>query len=195
MILPDALNNYQQLVDLAKDAVGKGSRLLRKPANEGAALYRAAQYDEAIRVLTKVDGSNRMVLVVARGGDAHIVRGDNARVATFLAMSNARIGRPDIARDWLAKACQWIERDGRSFAVTPVSATDQIGPLSQANAPASPVPGADAGAIRRSRSGEDTAKPPTVEIRLEEKMLLADIVFELQVLLSEAKLLVDPGAE
>jgi hypothetical protein len=94
-----------------------------------------------------------------------------------------------------AKACQWIERDGRSFAVTPVSATDQIGPLSQANAPASPALGADAGAIEPSKSGEDAAKPPTVEIRLEEKMLLADIVFELQVLLSEAKLLVDPGAE
>jgi tetratricopeptide (TPR) repeat protein len=187
VLLPDSLNDYQQLVNLAKDAVSKGSRLVRKRANEGAALYRAAQYEEAIRVLTKVDGSNRMILVVARGGDAQIARADNARVAIFLAMSNARLGRPDVARDWLAKVRQWIDSDGRMFAVTPVSSTDQNGPLSQANAPASPALGADAEAIEPPNSGEDAAKPPKVEIRLEDKMLLTDIVFELQVLLREAE--------
>jgi tetratricopeptide (TPR) repeat protein len=170
MIRADGADDHEQLVQLTKDATTQGSRTLRKKANVGAALYRAGQYEEAIRVLTVVDESNRLALL-ARLGTAEIVRADNARVALFLSMAHARLGRADGAARWLAKARQWIEGEGKQFVAAPASSTDQVDPSS-------------------------AAAPTSIALRpeLEDRTFLADIVFELQVLLKEAQPLVDSDA-
>ena len=191
MLLPDAVDDWQQLVDVAKDATSRGSRTLRKKANVGAALYRAGQYEEAIRVLKIVQESNGMALAAGLGS-AEIVRADNARVAVFLAMAHARLGRSDDAGQWLAKAHEWIDGEGRRFAATrPVSA-DQAGHSSEENVVPTII--AQTTAIEPSSAAAQAVKRSARLPDLEDRMLLADIVFELQVLLSEADSFADVRA-
>jgi hypothetical protein len=119
-------------------------------------------------------------------GTAEIVRADNARVAVFLAMAHARLGRSDDAAKWLTKAHEWIDGEGRRFALTrPVSA-DQAGHFSEDNDAVAPAIIAQTTTLEPSRPVEQVVKPPVRLLKLEDRMLLADIVFELQVLLNEA---------
>ena len=108
-------------------------------------------------------------------------------------MSNARLGRQDVASSWLAKARAWIEGEGQTFAALPVLGADPDNPKSETDT-ADPSAGvASATALTLLKADGRAAKPPPVEPDLEDKMFLADIVFELQVLLREAESFVDPA--
>ncbi len=188
LILPDAVEDHEQLVSLTKDATSQGSRSLRKRANVGGALYRAGQYEDAIRVLKIVQESNGMALAAGLG-TAEIVRADNARVAVFLAMAHARLGRSNDASNWLAKARQWIEGEGRLFAASPASSAGPADSLPAARDP-------DLSAItngtttnERSNSPNDAGQAPPLTPGIEDRMFLADIASELQMLLREAETL------
>jgi tetratricopeptide (TPR) repeat protein len=178
MLLPDALDDPEQLVHLTKDAATQGSRTLRKKANIGGALYRAGEYEEAIHVLTIVEESNRLALM-ARLGTAEIVRADNARVALFLSMAHARLGRSSGAQSWLDKARRWIEGEGRLFVAANAPSAGEAGLASAADPSITSTPTVESSvsALGGSPRGPD----------IEDRIFLADIVFELQMLLAEAQ--------
>jgi hypothetical protein len=77
---------------------GEGWRYL------GWAQYRAGQYDAAVRSL---ETANRRLM----GGTAY--------EWYFLAMAHWRLGRPDQARDWYARAVRWADANGRDSTDLP----------------------------------------------------------------------------
>ena len=194
VLLPDAVDDPEQLVDVAKDATSRGSPTLRKKANVGAALYRAGRYEEAIDVLTGVDKSNRLALF-AHAGTAEVVRADNARVAVFLAMANARLRQSDVARDWLQKAQQWNKAEGGLLVASPAISADQAQPTPAASDTDPSENTTAAKATEPSNAIADSTNEPSPLLGLEDRILFADIVFEVQVLLNEAELQVDASAQ
>ncbi len=181
VLMPDAVGDPGQLVEVTRDAVSRGSRTLRKKANLGATLYRAGRYQEALDVLTSVDKSNRLALF-ARAGTAEVVRADNARVAIFLAMSCARLEDFDKAHDWLRQARQWYDDEGRRLSTSPAVDEATAGPNS-ASASSAATKAAD------SATTEAADPRPSLEAN-EDRVQFDDIAFEVQLLLSEAIALV-----
>ncbi|MBI3840282.1 MAG: serine/threonine protein kinase [Planctomycetia bacterium] len=185
LVLPDVVDDHAQLVHLAEDAANHGSRSLRKQATLGASLYRAGRLREAADMLRNVEMSNRLALLV-RTGTAEVIRADNARVALFLAMANARLQRSIEAIGWLAKARKWIEDEGRLLVAVPTSVADHsIDSSAASSATRKPTVGAHAA------SSEKRDDLPTPRISYNDRMLVADIAFEVETILREAESLVD----
>jgi hypothetical protein len=185
MLLDGAVDDRQELLGFAKDAITQGSRTLRKRANVGAALYRAGQYENAIQTLTVVYESNQMALF-ARLGTAEVVRADDARVALFMAMAHARLRKSTGADTWLAKSRAWIEGEGKQFAPKPTSHADHVDQSAAGNAD-SPAGVTGATTVETDLVLEEAGETRSQGLELEDQMLLADICFELQVLLGEAE--------
>jgi hypothetical protein len=187
LLRPDAISDFDQLVFLAQDSASQGRRSLRREANVGGALYRAGRLAEAIDKLTKVDQANRLALNVGRG-TPELVRGDNARVAVFLAMACARLGRIEEAGDWLAKSRQWMDGEGAVFAPASNSTADSESPLPPAGHAPSIGSGAAGDEVAPIQHAAVGSRQSSLEIY--DQMVLADIVFEVRLLLGEAESLV-----
>ena len=194
MLLPDAVDDPQQLVDVAKDATTRGSRTLRKKANVGAALYRAERYEEALEVLAGVDRSNRMALFAGLG-TAEVVQADNARVAVFLAMTNARLSRANEASRWLVQARRWLDDKGPRFAAAPATSSDSDNQAPRTDGADSPATLPVTTTKEDAKTSERSSDAPLLRLDIEDRILLADIVFELQILLAEAESLVETSPQ
>ncbi len=185
LLMSDATDDPAELVALSKDAVTRGSTSLRKRANVGGALYRAGQYEEAIEVLRAVEQSNRIALL-ARLGTAEVVKADNARVELFLAMANAQLQRIDEACLWLKKALTWIDGKGTSFAPSAhhvyEERTETAGDVHSKQS-------GDEDNLVEITSGVLRNRPGQLE--LADRMFLADILCELQMLRDEAEQMID----
>jgi tetratricopeptide (TPR) repeat protein len=89
---PDALSDPARLAALAARLVNRYPQLSGSGGMLGGALYRAGQFGSAVQRLTAVDENS---------GTA-----DRTMALLFLAMSHARLGHAQEARQWLAKASE-----------------------------------------------------------------------------------------
>jgi WD40 repeat protein/serine/threonine protein kinase/Tfp pilus assembly protein PilF len=95
VLLPDALTDFNPLVQLGSQLHAKAPKHWYVLSNFGAALYRAGRYQKAI---SRLEDACR---VHGNGG--------NAYNWFFLAMAHHRLENTGDARRWLAKAVQWVE--------------------------------------------------------------------------------------
>src|SRR5262249_42085615 len=93
---PDATADYLPLLRLAEKHAATGPKNWHYLQALGAARYRAGRFEAAVEAINNA-------------GKAH-ANGGNAFNWLFLAMANHRLGHANEARQWLAKAVQWIEQ-------------------------------------------------------------------------------------
>ncbi|MGD9855490.1 MAG: protein kinase, partial [Planctomycetaceae bacterium] len=91
---PDAAAELAPVITLAEQAAQKDPNSLQAVNTLGALLYRAGRFDEAARSLERAD-------VLAQNPGAN---SSPAYAWFFLAMTHHRLGHPDAAASWLAKA-------------------------------------------------------------------------------------------
>jgi tetratricopeptide (TPR) repeat protein len=96
VLAPGAVKDPQQFVQVAQQAVTAKPKGAYWVGTLGAALYRAGQFDAALKRL------NEALALDGKGG--------SAADWLFLAMTHQRLGQPDEARKWLDKAVGWIEQ-------------------------------------------------------------------------------------
>ncbi len=130
------------------------------------------------------------VAIFARLGTTEVVQADNARAALFLAMACARQHQTDEACRWLAEARGWIDGEGQQF-VPPLTVSSDDGQTQISAGAAAP----SAGQTARATAPSTVDNPRRGSISLADRLFLADILFELQVLSEEAQQMIDCRAK
>jgi tetratricopeptide (TPR) repeat protein len=110
---PGALDDLTPAIALAERITAAEPKMSKYRLNHGALLYRAGRYREAVEVLTEVD---RMMSDPA---DKSIAA--PAYTWFFLSMSHARLGNPDEAARWNAKAAEHTQEALAAAATDPAA--------------------------------------------------------------------------
>ena len=102
VLVPDAVADWKVPLQLAEKGVTDKPTNYGALNNHGAVLYRAGQYEEALKRLTEAEAAYQP--------------GDMRRYAIaynwlFLAMAQQRLGCVEEAKKWLDKAVQWIDQE------------------------------------------------------------------------------------
>ena len=105
-LAPAALEDYSRVKTLARSVVAGNPESAPRVYTLGAILYRAGEYDEALKWFTEADK------LMQESGEKQSV--SLAYPWFFLAMTHHRLGNQAEAASWLKKATQWTDRVNES---------------------------------------------------------------------------------
>jgi hypothetical protein len=111
VLIPDAGVDPARLVQLSERAGVAAPRSRDSLGLRGAALCRAAKWEEAVAVLNEALAlADVPAPADAPGRGSSLAFGETAYEMLFLAMAHHHLGHADEARQWLEKAVRWMEQ-------------------------------------------------------------------------------------
>ena len=113
VLAADAVADWKAPLQLAEKAVAGNPKDYRALHQHGAVLYRAGQYQEALKRLTEAQAAFQ---------PADEKRSAIAYNWLFLAMAHQRLGHVEEAKKWHDKAAQWIDREMQKKPEDPAAA-------------------------------------------------------------------------